>query len=243
MVIVVLGTGIVLGQNNSEPMENDLDYIRGLVKPVRTATLSSGIMGKITKIPYRMGDSFGKGEILVKFDCSLYEAELTAARAELKGESRKFENNSELLKLNAASQVEVDISESNLQKAEAEMQMANVRVERCTVRAPYQGRVIDIRVNEFESVTPDQPLLTILSDTQLEIELIVPSSWLNWLRKGVGFKFTVDETGRTYDAKVAQLGASVDPVSQTIRVKGVFVEETEQVLSGMSGTAFFDSVN
>jgi len=98
-------------------------------------------------------------------------------------------------------------------------------------------------VNEHESVGPDQKLLSILSDEKLEIELIVPSGWLTWLKKGVEFQFLIDETGLDYKAKVEQLGASVDPVSQTIRVKGGFQSQSSEVLSGMSGTAKFKAPN
>ena len=227
------------GGSTAGSIGNDLNNIRGLVKPYKTATLSSGIMGKIIKIPYRMGDVFKKGQSLVQFDCALNNAEYAAAKASLNAETKKYENNLKLLDLNAASQIEVDISESNVKQAEAELQMAKVRVDRCVIKAPYDGRVIETRVNEHESVSPDLPLITILSDQQLEIELIVPSTWLNWLEPDVEFDFRVDETGKDYKAKVAQLGASVDPVSQTIRVKGVFVDMADRVLSGMSGTARF----
>lgn len=218
---------------------NELNDIRGLVKPVTNATLSSEIMGRVVKLPFRMGDNFIKGQTLVEFDCSLHNAELAAARAKLEAEKKKYENNLQLLKLNAISNIEVDISEINVKTANAEKQIASVRVRYCVIKAPYDGRVIETNVHEHESVTPEQTLISILSDKQLEIELIVPSAWLTWLQRDIDFRFRVDETGKEYQAKVAQLGASVDPVSQTIRVKGVFVSDTERVLSGMSGTARF----
>ncbi len=223
----------------SDTWDKDINNIRGLVKPVTSATLSSEILGRITKLPFHMGDAFKKGNALVQFDCSLHNAELAASRAELDAEKKKHENNLQLLALNAISKIEVDISATNVKKADAEKQIALVRVRRCVIKAPYDGRVIETLVNEHESVGPDQPLLSILSDKQLEIELIVPSGWLTWLKKGVEFHFLIDETGRSHQAKVAQLGASVDPVSQTIRVKGQFQSDINEVLSGMSGTAKF----
>ncbi len=228
-----------IADEDPDSWKEDLDNIRGLVKPVKTATLSSEIPGRINKLPFTLGDAFKKGQSLVQFDCSLYNAELAAARAELEAEQKKHENNLKLLALNAISKIEVDISASDVKKADAEKQMAEVRVRRCVIRAPYDGRVIETMVNVHESVGPDQDLLSILNDKQLEIELIVPSGWLTWLQKGVGFRFLVDETGKDYKAKVAQLGASVDPVSQTIRVKGVFESDAGEILSGMSGTARF----
>ncbi|MFT5133603.1 MAG: membrane fusion protein (multidrug efflux system) [Gammaproteobacteria bacterium] len=223
----------------SVSQNNELNDIRGLVKPVTSATLSSEIVGRIIKLPFKLGGSFKKGQILVQFDCSLYNAELAAANAHLEAEQKKYENNLQLLALNAISKIEVDISAIDVKKADAEKQIAAVRVQRCVIHAPYDGRVIDTAANAYESVGPDQGLLSILSDKQLEIELIVPSSWLTWLQMGVEFQFLIDETGKDYKAKVAQLGASVDPVSQTLRVIGIFTTDTAYILSGMSGTAKF----
>lgn len=229
--------------DNSEAWNDELNNIRGLVKPVTSATLSSEIPGRIIELPFTLGDTFKKGQALVRFDCSLYNAELAAASAQLEAEQKTHENNTQLQALNAISNIEVDISAVNVKKADAEKQIADVRVRRCVITAPYDGRINETAVHEYESVGADQALLSILSDKQLEIELIVPSGWLTWLKKGVEFQFLIDETGKDYKAKVVQLAASVDPVSQTIRVKGVFESDAGNVLSGMSGTARFKDPN
>ena len=83
------------------------------------------------------------------------------------------------------------------------------------------------------------PILRIIDDTTLEIDLIVPSDWLSWLDKGARFTFTVDETGKQYEADVIRLNAAVDPVSQTIKIRANFVGEPAGVLAGMSGFAKF----
>ena len=238
LVLLILSP-LTIAAQDSESWNNPLSNIRGLVKPITSATLSSEIIGRIVKLPFKSGDSFKKGQLLVQFDCSLYDAELAAARAHLEAEQKKHENNQQLLTLNAISKIEVEISAVDVKKAEAEKQIANVRVRRCIIRAPYDGRVMEIVAHEYESVGPDKGLLSILSDKQLEIELIVPSNWLTWLQRGTGFQFLIDETDKNYKANVAQLGASVDPVSQTIRVLGVFESAVDDVLSGMSGTATF----
>ncbi|MEO0441982.1 MAG: HlyD family efflux transporter periplasmic adaptor subunit, partial [Pseudomonadota bacterium] len=68
---------------------------------------------------------------------------------------------------------------------------------------------------------------------------IVPSNWLTWLRPGADFTFKIDETGADVTGQITRLGASVDPVSKTIRVTGN-VDKTESlVLPGMSGTGVF----
>lgn len=215
------------------------DNVRGLIKPVEKAIISSEIAARISKIPFKSGDSFKKGDLLVDFDCAFYRADMASAEAAFKSKHHVYENNKELLALNAISDIDVSISKSEMEVARADRTMRAIRVGQCKIKAPYGGRVIEVAVNEHETVPSDKEILSILNDSNLEIELIVPSNWLNWLSIGEAFSFAIDETGKTIDATVSKLGAVVDPVSQTIKLTGKFEGNLDGVLSGMSGTALF----
>ena len=217
-----------------------VDNVRGLIKPVERAVMSSEIAAKIKAIPFKSGERFKKGEQLVVFDCSFYRADMASAEAAYKSRLHVFENNKELLALNAISDIDVSISESEMQVARADRTMKAIRVSQCKIKAPYSGRVIEVAINEHETVPADKEILSILNDRNLEIELIVPSNWLNWLVVGEIFSFVIDETGKVLDAKVSKIGAVVDPVSQTIKLVGKFSGGIDGVLSGMSGTAQFN---
>src|SRR5690606_11659482 len=136
------------------------------------------------------------GDLLVNFDCAFYLADLASADATYNSKKKIFENNRQMLALNAMSEIDVSISESDVEIAQAERRMRAIRVEQCKIRAPYNGRVIEVLANEHETVPADKELLSVLNDQELEIELIVPSNWLNWLRTDQAFSFHVDETGR-----------------------------------------------
>ena len=249
IVIFILLPNIIFAQTkpDSQIITNqgtaDFGSIRGLIKPVKKAILSSEISARIKQLPYKDGASFKKGSVLINFDCSLYSAELDAAKAEYLARSKRLENNKQLLNLNAISKIEVDISEAEVLKAKADQEIAQVKVNQCTIRAPYNGRVMENLVNEYESVAKDQQLFSILNTEDLEIELIVPSMWLSWLKSGSKFKIAIDETGTTYNAVVSEIGAGVDPVSQTIRIIGQFGSKTDSVLPGMSGEVTFDTMD
>lgn len=246
LIFATLFVAMVFHSSGVYAADDDLfsnDYVannvRGLIKPVEKAVISSQIAARVNKIPFKTGDSFNKGDTLVNFDCSFYRADLASAEATYKSKQNIFENNKELLALNAISDIDVSISESEMQVARADRTMKAIRVGQCKIKAPYSGRVIEIAINEHETVPADKEILSILNDRDLEIELIVPSNWLTWLSKGEQFSFLIDETGKTLDAKVAKIGSVVDPVSQTIKLIGRFEGSPDGVLSGMSGTAQF----
>lgn len=220
----------------------DIDNIRGLVTPRNQAIISSEISARIIELPFRAGDAFAKDDVLVKFDCAMYQAQRDAAAANRDARQTEFKNGEELLSYNATSPIQVEILKNEMKKAQAQFEMEQLRVEWCTIRAPYDGRVINLQANEHESVNSGAKLLSVLSNEQLEIELIVPSSWLSWLQKNARFSIRLDETGADYAATVARIGATVDPVSQTVQVIGLFDlndKNGSSVRAGMSGTATF----
>ena len=155
----------VYSENESTDMSSAGESIRGLVKPVQAAILSSEIPATIISMPFQAGESFKMGDVLVGFDCNMNQANLAAARAEYEARSKKNENNQQLLKLNAISNIEVEISAAEVKKAAAEVRINQIRVERCQIKAPYNGRVIDTLANEFESVETDTDRLPIISST------------------------------------------------------------------------------
>ena len=239
LFLSLLCISVYAQDSNSYNQLANVESIRGLVKPSKKAVLSSEIAGRITDIKFSAGEKFNKGDVLVKFDCALYQAELSSANAKLKAEEKRYTNNKKLLALNAISDIDVQLSKAEMEMAKADARVKNIITTHCSIRAPYSGRVIDVMVNEYESVLADQELLSILNDKELEIDLIVPSFWLARLSRNEKFTFSVDETAKEYAAKVLHIGAVVDPVSQTIRLTGKFEGAVEDVLSGMSGSAIF----
>ncbi|MBH0197177.1 MAG: efflux RND transporter periplasmic adaptor subunit [Nitrospira sp.] len=212
---------------------------RGIVKAGTQAVLYTQVQGRVSQVPYKEGQRFAKGATLVQLDCDKYQAELSAAAAEHEGKSKALQNNKALAQLNAISAIDLEISETEVKKTLAARRIAEINVRSCHVTAPFAGRVVGVMVNEHENVFPNDKLLSVLDDTSIEIELVLPSASLSWLRRKSKFTFAVDEMGRGYPARIKEIGANVDAASQTVKVIGVFETLPANVISGMSGSAQF----
>ena len=114
-----------------------------------------------------------------------------------------------------------------------------IQLSACHVYAPYDGRIASKDIHEHEMSNPNRSLMSIVAVKNPQIELVVPSSWLTWLKKGVVFQFKIEETGLAYAGKIIRLGATVVTVSQTVKVYAEFTDPTKDILPGMSGTAKF----
>ncbi|MEJ2125003.1 MAG: efflux RND transporter periplasmic adaptor subunit [Alphaproteobacteria bacterium] len=212
---------------------------RGVVKSLGEVTITTDLSASITRMPFRRGQKFQKGDVLIEFDCRKYQQDRAAAQADAKAELANLNSQTEMARHQAAGRNEVAIAQAKYEKAKAVAQALAIRMEQCRIRAPFAGRVAEISAHAFETPQPSAPLLKIIDDANFEIDLIVPSKSLAWLKSGTKFQFRIDETNETYEAVISRFGAAVDPVSQTIEVTAVFLKTPGNILPGMSGYATF----
>lgn len=215
--------------------------IRGVIQSRSEAVISSRITARVISMPYRTGDSFGRGALLASFDCSHTRAQLSAANAAAQAYRKTYDTNVELDAFKAVGTNEVEISKANFNKAVAEANAISSQLSDCAVYAPFSGRVVEQMAHAHEVAASGQAMMKIQDSNDLEVQILVPSHWLTRLQPGTPFTFRVDETGAVLEAKVRRLGAAVDPVSKTLRVIGGLNRQGQTVLPGMSGTARFDA--
>ena len=128
----------------SETTEVEVKEARTLVTATEKVSISSEIAARVEKINFLMGDAFKKGDTLISFDCKLYNAQLEVIKADHKSAQVQLKNDKELLDMRSIGELQYQLSESALKKAEAELTIAKLNVERCNIIAPYDGRVMDV---------------------------------------------------------------------------------------------------
>lgn len=212
---------------------------RGVLRARDQAMLSSELAGRIVEMPYADGQDVKKGEVLVRFDCSAYQAQLNAAQAAVRAAREELSHNKQLAALNSVGRYEVALAEARQAQAQAEAQVYQVQVKRCSVLAPFEGRVVQRKAQPHESVASGTPLLEIVDNRSLEVHLLIPSSWLGRLQPGEHFQFVPDETGQPLQVEIKRLGARIDEGSQTLLLIGSLPADAQGLLAGMSGSAHF----
>jgi RND family efflux transporter MFP subunit len=209
--------------------------LRAQLSPRRFTTLSSELAAKIEKIAVREGERFTQGQTLVALDCAIQRAQLERAHSVAASAEKIHATNQRLSELNSVSSLEIEAANMEEARAKGDLQVITATVSKCTITAPFNGRVTEQKAREQQFLQAGQPVLDILDDSTLEIEFIVSSRWLAWLKPGQGFTIQIDETGKSYPAKVTRLGAKVDAVSQSVKVIGEITGGFPELMAGMSG--------
>ncbi|SOE19045.1 RND family efflux transporter MFP subunit [Hoeflea halophila] len=238
MVCAVMMSACFPASAIADETANDV-AVRGVIRALHQATLSTHLRARVTALKFREGDHFSQGDTLVEFDCRAEEARLGAARAIRDEKSVRLEGAKYLRGLKAGSTQDVRIASAQVDQADADIAAIAANLDGCTLKAPFDGTVYETHIRENETPSDGARILSIINIDDPEIELIVPSNWINGIAPGRRFDFRIDETGETLTAVVRRIAPVVDPVSQTFKIYAEFAEQGAKVLPGMSGDATF----
>jgi len=239
LVLYFGGPQPTLAQTSAAGERAHGDLVRGRLLARRFTTVSSEIAAKISTLAVQDGDRFRTGDPLLLLDCAVQHAQHDEVAAALRAATATRQVNQRLHQLNSAGELEVELALAEEAKARARLSAAKAILSKCRIDAPFDGKVADLKVQALQYVQPGQPLLDLVDDTGFEVELIAPSRWLSWLVTGQVFQIAIDETARSYAAKVLRIGGRIDSVSETIKVYGEILKPAPELVPGMSGAVKF----
>lgn len=224
---------------SAAPAGPDPGAIRVLLSADPESTVAATMAGTIVKLAATLGQSVGKGKLLVQMDCAEPRARLGMADAELAGAIETLQAKSALRKLDAVGDTELNLAKSAADRAASAATLARTQVSHCTVEAPFSGRVAKVYVRPHESVNAGAPLVDLVSDGPIKLRLNIPSTMLRTVKVGTAFTVSVSETGKSYSARVSAMNSRVDAVAQSIEIEGRLQAPAAELLPGMSGIAQF----
>ncbi len=170
-----------------QPERQRIDVIaQGEVVPRAESQLTAEISGRITEVAPRLvaGARVAAGEVLVRIDCTDYRAALAEAEAALSERERALaEERARVVRSRrewemvgegeagelVLRQPQLAAAEAAVKAAEAMVQRAQRNVERCTIAAPYEARVVDKAVDLGQWVGPGARLAQLQSVDAVEV--------------------------------------------------------------------------
>lgn len=145
-----------------------------VVRAEAEAQLSSSLSGMIEALPVDEGAAFSEGDLLARLDCAVQRAEAEAATADHQAAQAEFDVRKALLARGGTGEVQVAVAKAQAAATKARQRLAEAVVSKCDIVAPFDGRVVETSVNEFEYVESSQALLTIVSSGRPELEINAP---------------------------------------------------------------------
>jgi membrane fusion protein (multidrug efflux system) len=210
-----------------------------IIRANNQATFSSETTGSVISLPVKEGSYFKKGDLLLKLDCRLQEAELNKAKAQQKATNKARQAAKKLQGFGMISEFEFVKTSAEADASDAEVSKLNATVDKCTVIAPFSGGVVEVKIHLYETVKPGDPLLKVTNTDNLSVEVQVPSKWLSWLQIGTPFNVYINDINKTMPASITLINPEIEPISQTVKISGQLTQPNSTLRPGMTGQADF----
>jgi membrane fusion protein (multidrug efflux system) len=171
----------------TSPVKTDTAITEGYVCQIhsfRHIELRAQERGYLQKIYVDEGQFVKEGQLLFKIMPKLYEAELQKAQAEVNFAEIEYQNTKRLAESNIVAPTELALAKARLDKALAELSLANVHLQFTEIRAPFDGIIDRFHVRPG-SLVEEGDLLSNLSDnSKMWVYYTVPEAeYLNYKEK------------------------------------------------------------
>lgn len=231
----------------------------GTLRAFQRADLSFRIDGTVIKREITVGQVAKKGEPLVQLDPREYEiavkkgeGKVDSIKAQLDFAERDYRRMQTIRDKDpgAISESLVDRKKESINQYRGELTIAEADLEKAkddlfytSLKAPFDGIIVSIYVENHEQVRAKQPILRFLDAGEREMEINVPEKYINNLienRGQLNFEVRLDAfPGKLFSASIKEIGTEASSATLTypvtLSVQNLPIELS--LLPGMSGQA------
>lgn len=216
------------------------EAVKAVLFPFREAVIAA--RAESTLLPYRfkLGEPFKTGEVLTALDDSRYVLEVRRATEQADFARAVFEDKKQLRDKNFTSDYELKKAEFDLSVAESSLADAKLNLSYCIVKAPFAGKLAEIRTQEYETVRPGQPLFRIIDDNRLLAVMNVPLNDAALTTVGNPVVVSVSGTDRKAKGTVYEVAPQADHRTGTVRIRVLIDNGDGKLRAGMTGELIHD---
>jgi len=206
----------------------------GSLRSDESITLRPEVAGRISAIQFREGERVAKGAPLVLLDTSVTAAEVQQARANLTLASQKYARAIDLEKKGFLSGQARDEAENNLKVAEAAVALAEAKLAKLTIRAPFSGLIGLRSVSVGDYVKEGADMVNLEAVDPLKVDFRVPEIYLSQVRVGQSLQLTLDAMpGKNYEGKVFAINPLIDAAGRAVVIRAQVQNQDATLRPGM----------
>jgi membrane fusion protein (multidrug efflux system) len=206
----------------------------GALKSNESVILSPEIAGRINEILVEEGQKVSAGTAIAKLDQSVYQAELAEIRAGLDLSRSNFKRADELFKKKAGTARARDEAEAQLRADEAKLALAQARLEKTIIVAPFDG-VLGLRsVSIGQFLAPGDPIIKLEDIDPMKVDFRVPEVYFARVQVGQEINVHVDAFAEeTIRGRVFAIDALVDEQGRSLVIRANIPNSTGRLRPGL----------
>lgn len=214
-------------------------YFPAVASAAERSHLSFRVSGELSQLRVKEGDRVKKGDVIAILDPNDYQLDVDNATASYTVVDSQYKRSKPLVEKGLLAKSQFDEIAANRQIAYAELELSKLRLSFTQLKAPVDGIISRVAVEQFENVQPGQQIVNIHSLDSVEILIQLPDrlyakqpdqdtlSKINAVVKV--------PSGNEYNASIKEFTTEPNPATGTFTVTlSLPMPETEYILDGMA---------
>jgi membrane fusion protein (multidrug efflux system) len=206
----------------------------GSVSAVQGAMISSELPGTVAEVGFESGAVVKKGDLLVRLDTSVEEAQLRSADADTELARADVERSRDLAARKVISKAELDAAEAKFKQKSAITDNMRAMIAKKTMRAPFDG-IAGIRVvNVGQMVKAGDQIVPLQSPDPVYVDFALPQQRLTELSNGLEVQMHTDAfPERTFQGTLTAINSAVDMATRNVSLQATVPNPDHLLRPGM----------
>jgi membrane fusion protein (multidrug efflux system) len=195
------------------------------IEAIGTAAASRGVdltvetTGIVKEIQFKANDHVEQGQLLVRLDDAVEQADLAAAKTQAALDQQALDRAQALRKSGAGTQAALDSAEAAASTSKSQVAKLQALAEQKLLKAPFSGTAGIPRVDEGQYIAPGATVVTLQDLDTMRVDFTVPEQQFSALKIGqpVSFGLTLDKL--PYRGAITGIDPKIDPISRLVSVR------------------------
>lgn len=211
-----------------------------VIEATGSAVVTFQVGGALIELPVREGQQVRKGDVLARLDQRDFGNAVQQAQAQYTNAQAEYQRAETLIAENAIARSVYDQRRSARDVARAQLDSARKAMDDSVLRAPFDGVVAKLHIENFQNVSPQQNIATIQTTGAAEALVNIPATLVAFAGQITPLEtslFLDTAPNAPVPAELLSVSTQADPVTQTFAMRFGFTPPANlNVLPGMTGT-------
>jgi membrane fusion protein (multidrug efflux system) len=192
----------------------------GSLQSDESVQIASEIAGRIAEITFAEGQTVRKGDVLVKLDDALAQAEVADAKARFDLAEANNQRASQLSRSGNVSEKAIDEATAAFETARVAMELQRVRLAKHTITAPFTGRIGFRTVSPGAYIGVGTSIVNLERIKVLKVGFKLPELFLPSVNVGGKVDVTVDALpGKIFTGEIYAIDPQVDVNGRALQLR------------------------
>ncbi|XDA99410.1 efflux RND transporter periplasmic adaptor subunit [Sulfitobacter sp. LCG007] len=204
-------------------------------RALRSVTVRSEAVGRITEIALEPGSRVEAGDVIVRLDDEAESIAEERARIMLENARDEADRITRLEDTGAVTEVRAREAQLALRTAELELRQTRFDLEQRRILAPISGWVGIVDVEVGDRIAAQEAIVTITDRSRILIDFRVPERVIGQMRPRMPVEVTpLGIRDLTLQGEISAIDTIVDRASRTLRVQGSVNNDEDRLRVGMA---------